>query len=111
MKVLWINHRDIKHPKAGGAERTIYEVGKRLVGKGMELYLLSVNPGNLDEKEEIDGIHIIRIEGNIKIHLLLRSYIKKLNPDVIIDDLAHGVPWLSPWFTKKKVIVFYIYMR
>ena len=24
MKVLWFAHRDIKHPKAGGAERTIY---------------------------------------------------------------------------------------
>ena len=30
MKILWFAHRDIKHPSAGGAERTIYEVGRRL---------------------------------------------------------------------------------
>jgi hypothetical protein len=33
MKILWINHRDPKHPEAGGAEIHIAEVGKRLVRK------------------------------------------------------------------------------
>ena len=47
MKILWFAHRDIKHPKAGGAERTIYEVGKRFSALGIDVNLVCVNPGNL----------------------------------------------------------------
>ncbi len=111
MKILWINHRDIKHPKAGGAERTIFEVGKRFVKKGIEINVLSVNNGELKEREVIEGINYMRVRGNFRIHFLLPFYIRKINPDVIIDDLAHGIPWLSPWFTKRQVIVFFRHLH
>ena len=35
MKILWLAHRDPLNPRAGGAERIIYEVGRRLVVKGI----------------------------------------------------------------------------
>jgi glycosyltransferase involved in cell wall biosynthesis len=111
MKILWFNHRDLKHPLAGGAERTIYEVSKRLVCSGYEIILVTVNPGGLDESEILDGIKIIRINGNIRAHLAVPKIIGKMKPDVIIDDLAHVVPWLSPLFTKKKVIVFFRHLH
>ncbi|MGC8609513.1 MAG: glycosyltransferase family 4 protein [Thermoplasmata archaeon] len=111
MKVLWFAHRDIRHPKAGGAERTIYEVGKRLVKFGINVNVVSVNPGNLAEEEDIDGIKIYRIEGNIRAHFSVGRMIKKIEPDVIVDDLGHAVPWLSPWFTHKKVIVFFRHLH
>ncbi|MGC8620294.1 MAG: glycosyltransferase family 1 protein, partial [Thermoplasmata archaeon] len=65
MRILWFAHRDIKHPRAGGAERTIYEVGRKLVKKNNEVHLVSVNPGNLLPYEIIEGIIIHRIRGNI----------------------------------------------
>ena len=37
--------------------------------------------------------------------------IKKIDPDVIIDDMDHAVPWSSPWFTNKKVIVFFRHLH
>ena len=111
MKILWFNHRDLKHPLAGGAERTIYEVSKRLVSGGYEVILVTVNPGGLEESEILDGIKIIRIKGNIRAHLAVPKIIGKMKPDVIIDDLAHVVPWLSPLFTKKKVIVFFRHLH
>ena len=111
MKILWFNHRDLKHPLAGGAERTIYEVSKRLVSSGYEVILITVNPGGLEESEILDGIKIIRIKGNIRAHLSVPRIIGEMNPDFIIDDLAHVVPWLSPLFTKKKVIVFFRHLH
>jgi len=111
MKVLWFAHRDIKHPKAGGAERTIYEVGKRLAKMNIEIHLVSVNPGNLPDYEIIDGIIIHRIKGNIMAHLFVPKMIKKIGPDVIIDDLAHAVPWISSFFTNKNVIVFFRHLH
>ena len=111
MKILWFAHRDIKHPKAGGAERTIYEVGTRLSKLNIEMHLVTVNPGNLLEYENVDGIITHRIKGNIKAHLYVRKMIKEINPDVVIDDMGHAVPWLSTWFTDKKVIVFFRHLH
>ena len=107
MKILWFNHRDLKHPLAGGAERTIYEVSKRLVSSGYEVNLVSVNPGELEESEVLDGINVFRIKGNIMTHLAVPKIIGKVKPDIVIDDLAHVVPWFSPLFTSTPVIVFF----
>lgn len=111
MKILWFNHRDLKHPLAGGAERTIYEVSKRLVSSGYDVNLVSVNPGGLEESEILDGINVFRIKGNIRAHLAVPRMIGKVKPDVIVDDLAHVAPWLSPLFTKRRVIVFFRHLH
>ena len=41
MKVLWLAHRDPKNPRAGGAERIIYEVGIRLTKDGHQVSVLA----------------------------------------------------------------------
>ena len=111
MKILWFAHRDIKNPKAGGAERTIYEVGTRLSKLNIEINLVTVNPGNLLEYENVDGIITHRIKGNIKTHLSVRKMINKIRPDVIVDDMGHAVPWFSSWFTDKPVIIFFRHLH
>ena len=107
MRILWFNHRDIRHPLAGGAERTIYEVGKRLVMRGHEVHLASVNPGNLPRSEIVDGIIIHRTRGNMAAHLNAPLLARNLKPDTIIDDMAHVVPWFSPLASNARVIVFF----
>jgi glycosyltransferase involved in cell wall biosynthesis len=111
LKILWFGHRDIKHPKAGGAERTIYEVSKRLVKVGYNVTLATVNPGSLRESDGIEGIKVVRVKGNIRAHLYAPLIIKKVKPDIVIDDLAHAVPWLSPYFTDKPVIAFFRHLH
>ncbi|MDP7983113.1 MAG: glycosyltransferase, partial [Conexivisphaerales archaeon] len=83
MRILWFGHRDIKHPRAGGAERTIHEVGRRLATGGHEFFLFSVNPGNLPREEVIDGIRGGRAPGNLAAHFLVPMAIKKVDPDVV----------------------------
>ena len=107
MRILWFNHRDIRHPLAGGAERTIQEVGRRLAIRGHEVHLASVNPGDLPGREVIDGIIVHRTRGNIAAHLNAPSLVRKLGPDTIVDDMAHVVPWFSSFASKARVIVFF----
>lgn len=111
MRLLWFGHRDIKHRNAGGAERTIYEVGRRLAAKGHEFHLVSVNPSDLPAEETIDRIVVHRKRGNLRVHLEVPSIIRKIKPDVIVDDLAHVIPWGSPIFTNESVIAFFHHLH
>ena len=111
MKILWFAHRDIKNARAGGAERTIYEVCSRLCKMQVEVHLVTVNPGNLLNYEIVDGIITHRIKGNVKAHLSVGKMINKIKPDVLVDDMGHAVPWLSSWFTDKPVIVFFHHLH
>jgi len=106
MKILWINHRDPKHPQAGGAEVRIHQIGKRLVKMGHQITLLCEKAPHLPKEEHLDGIHIKRIAGKTLIHLLAPLYLHKHQNeyDIIIDDIAHAVPWYSPKVTRKPVI-------
>lgn len=111
MRILWFNHRDMLHSKAGGAEKTIHEVSKRLVRMGHDVTISSVSSGKLKSFEVVDGVRINRTNGNIRAHIFVRSIIKKVNPDIIIDDLAHVIPWGSAFFTDKPVIVFFRHLH
>ncbi|MEM3666741.1 MAG: glycosyltransferase family 4 protein [Candidatus Bathyarchaeia archaeon] len=106
MKILWINHRDPKHPEAGGAEVHLFEVGRRLVKSGHELTLLAEQfPGSAKE-ESLGGIKVKRMGNKYTLHALTLHYVKRksYNYDVIIDDVAHAVPFWSFRFTSKPVV-------
>ena len=111
MRILWFNHRDIRHPLAGGAERTIYEVGRRLAAGGHDVHLATVNTGDLLREEIIEDITIHRANGNIRAHFMVPRLIKRLKPDIIVDDMAHVIPWCSTFFTDAKVIVFFRHLH
>jgi len=106
MRILWINHRDLKHPQAGGAEVRLYEIARRLVRRSHEITVLCEKAGGLLSEEVLEGIRIKRIGGSASIHLLAPLYVGKHGHeyDVIIDDIAHAVPWYSPLVTKAPVI-------
>ena len=112
MKILWLNHRDMMHPLSGGAERTIYEVGRRLAARGHDLHLLSGGWKGSKRHETMDGIHIHRY-GNRVLPLLVNPVFLRYHKDanVIIDDMAHAAPWFSPWLSKSPGIVFFRHLH
>ncbi|BFH72784.1 glycosyltransferase family 4 protein [Sulfurisphaera javensis] len=99
MKLLFINHRDIFHPQAGGAEGVIYEVGRRLVKKGIEVSWLSEDVGNPDD--ELEGIKFIHAGGKYTLHFISSRYAKDY--DVVIDSVAHAVPFFSYRVNEKSI--------
>lgn len=115
MRILWINHRDPFHPMAGGAEVHLLEVGKRLVQRGHEVTLLAERFDGSEPEEEIGGIRVRRFGGMFTLHIYAPYFVKKNSAefDVIIDDIAHAVPFWSPCFTRRPVvaIVHHVHQR
>ncbi len=106
MRILWINHRDLKHPQAGGAEVRLYEISRRLYKMGVKVVVLSERAGRLPTREVMDGVEVKRMGNSVLIHLAAPIYVLKHGReyDVIIDDIAHAVPWYSPIVTRTPVI-------
>lgn len=95
MRVLWFAHRDIEHSRSGGAERTIFEISRRLVVKGDEVIWASCRfPGGPTETV-LDGVQIERIGSPFVSHFKVAPISRAWRPDVIIDDLGHVVPWFN----------------
>ena len=96
MTILWFAHRDVQNPRAGGAEKTIDEISKRLASYGHDVHLFTVAWKNSPLEATNDRVKIHRTRGNMYTHLVHRSLLKKYrDASVIIDDLGHVVPWSS----------------
>ena len=111
MRILWLAHRDMKNPKAGGAERTILEVGRRLVKDGHEVTLLSGGFKGCNKVDKIDGINVLRYGRKIGVHLVVPILLLKNGYDLVINDLGHAVPWPSTFLEKGKRVVFFRHLH
>ena len=111
MKILWLAHRDPRNPKAGGAERIIYEVGMRLVKNGYQVSVLAGGWKNCVKEENLNGIHIMRCGYRIGPHIALPVHLLKNRYDIIIADLGHAVPWVSPILLRRKIIVSFLHLH
>ena len=112
MKILWASHRDIRNPKAGGSERLIYEVAKRLVLRGHDITWLTGGWNGAKTCERLDGVSIRRYYGQLRPHLALPFVIQHMqNLDVVVDDLSHALPWLSPIITSTPGVAHFYHMH
>ena len=112
MKILWASHRDIRNPKAGGSERLIYEVAKRLVLRGHDITWLTGGWNGAKKSERLDGILIRRYYGQLGPHLALPFVIQQMHDiDVVVDDLSHALPWLSPIITSTHGVAHFYHMH
>jgi glycosyltransferase involved in cell wall biosynthesis len=65
LRVLILNWRDLRHPKAGGAEVLTHEHARRLVARGHEVTLISGAAAGIPSDEVIDGVHVVRRGGAV----------------------------------------------
>ncbi|MEM3191136.1 MAG: glycosyltransferase, partial [Candidatus Parvarchaeota archaeon] len=111
MKILWLAHRDPLNPKAGGAEKIILEVGKRLVRKGYDITVFAGGWRNCSRHEYLEGIHIYRYGYRVLPHFILPVFLLKEDFDLVIADLGHAVPWIIPILLRKKTIVSFLHLH
>ncbi len=111
IRIIWFSHRDVGHPRSGGVEKTIFEVGKRLVKSGNELKWFSVKADSLPSSEIYSGIRVIRLPTNVSAHILVPTILKRQDYDVVVDDMGHAVPWGSENFYKTKGTVFFHHLH
>ena len=113
MKILIFNWRDITHQQAGGAERYIHEIGRRLAKKH-DVTIWCGKYKGCKEVEEIDGIRVVRGGSGIRIgvfdpmiYLLAGwDYLSKLRKkrfDVVIECII-GLPFFTPFFAEARKI-------
>lgn len=106
LRILWFNWRCIKNPAAGGAEVFTHEVAKRLVKKGHEVTLITSQPGNLPEKEEIEGYTVWRKGGKYSVYIKAKKIYEKHfrgNVDIIIDEI-NTLPFFTVKYAREPVI-------
>lgn len=108
MRILFLNWRDIRHPRHGGAEVYNHEVCRRLVAAGHRVELFTAAfPGALPE-EEIDGVRIVRRGRQWTVHL--RAWLRyrrraRAGFDVVVEEI-NTLPFWSPlWAGIPTVLV------
>ncbi len=101
MDLLITNHRDVYHPQAGGAEEVIKEVGRRLVYLGNSVTWFSENVKGRPSMESYEGMTLKRKGGKASVHLY--SIFEARRHEVVIDSVAHAVPFFSYAVNDKTV--------
>ena len=111
MKLLWLAHRDPLHPRAGGAERSISEIGCRLSNTGHEITVLAAGWKGCKKTEVFGGFNIRRFGNSLSLHLYVPLFILKYQPDIIVNDVGHAVPWPSSIYLRKRGIVYFRHLH
>jgi glycosyltransferase involved in cell wall biosynthesis len=104
MKILVLNWRDIKHPRAGGAEVRLHKVYERFVEIGHEVTLLSSSFRGASSCENVNGIDVRRMGSDLthvfKVWRTARELLKTGEYDFLVEDF-NKLPYLSPLWNKK----------
>lgn len=115
MKILWLTWKDHKHPGAGGAEVVSKELTQRLAADGNEVTLLTCGYGDAPSREDLNGVHIVRVGSNRYLHPLQACafYVTRLRNkfDIVIEEV-NAAPYFSVYFGKQsKRFLFYHHLE
>jgi len=110
MKILIFNWRDIKNPKAGGSELYFHEMAKRWIASGNKVSMICGGWKNCKNKENVDGVEIIRVGSPMTLYALspVAFFKMKEEPDIIID-VENGIPFFTQLFVRNKKIFLHIH--
>ena len=107
MRILIFNWQDIKNPLAGGAEVHLHEVFERIAAAGHDVTLFCSRFAGAPEKEEMNGIHVIREGGRSFFNYLVPqkyfSTFKAQKFDLVVDDM-NKIPFYTPLFVKEPLL-------
>lgn len=103
MNILVFSWRDIKHPKAGGAEQVMHEHAKGWVSVGHKVIHFSSKMDGLLKSETIDGIVFVRA-GYQYLGVQIAGFFYYLKNrkriDFVVDEF-HGVPFFTPLYARE----------
>ncbi len=107
MRVLILNERDPRHPKAGGAETHVYEIFGRLVARGWSVTHLAAGFRGGAAREQISGIDVRRL-GPLPLYYpraiaATRRETRADRFDVVVECL-NKVPYYAPVYSAKPVL-------
>ena len=108
MKILILNWRDVRHPRAGGADFRLQQVYAPLVRAGHKVVLYSCAFPGASRTDSIDGIRVFRVGNDWTFAWLcalnLRRWVREHRPDVVVEDL-NKLPFYSPLVYRGPLVV------
>lgn len=110
MRILILNWRDPKNPRAGGAETFTFEVARRLVEAGDEVEWFSAAFPGAAPEEDVSGIRLVRQGKQWSVHWKAFGHYRNSHSkrfDVLIDEV-NTMPFFSPLWCgiPKRMLVF-----
>jgi glycosyltransferase involved in cell wall biosynthesis len=98
LRILILNWRCPRNPKAGGAETLTFEVARRLVATGHSVEWFSASFPGADSEEDLDGVHIVRAGRQWTVHV--RAFLRYWRSarhrfDAVIDEV-NTMPFFAP---------------
>lgn len=98
MRILILNWRCPRNPKAGGAEILTFEMARRLAASGDEVEWFSASFPGAPAEEDLDGVHFVRAGRQYTVHWhAYRHYRGQLRRrfDLVIDEV-NTFPFFTP---------------
>ncbi len=118
LRILVLCARDWQHPRAGGVERYVYEVFRRIAGEGNYVAWLCQNHGGIpfvgrqpETLEQVDGIQIARLGHRALYRAMTGLFFSRMTKpgsvlrqfDVVIDCVT-GRPFPVAKYTATPVV-------
>lgn len=83
-----------------------------LTDRGFEVLVISSAWRGARTSEIVNGVRILRIPTNFGPHLVLPLLLNRFPRfDIVIDDLAHVVPWFSPWLGASRGVAYFRHLH
>ncbi|MBN1307358.1 MAG: glycosyltransferase family 4 protein, partial [Chitinispirillaceae bacterium] len=100
-RILLINWRDIKNPEAGGAEIYYHEIFRRIAAKGCAITVLAHRFRDAPEREEVDGITVIRRGSKFLFNFAIIPFLlrNRARFDLVVEDL-NKIPFFTPLYLR-----------
>jgi len=99
MRIAVLNWRDIRSPGAGGAEEHVWELFRRLAGRGHGIHFISYHFPRAPRLEHLGPIVVHRVGGaynaNYAIALAARRFARANRVDLIVEAL-NKIPFCTP---------------
>lgn len=105
MRIVVLNWRDIRSPRAGGAEVVTHEVAKRLVEHGHDVVWFTSRPDGFPEREAVDGVEVVRQGSELTTRLAAPRFVRRGSWDVIVEEI-NTLPYLAPLWSRTPMLLF-----
>lgn len=104
MRILLLNWRDIRSPRAGGAELLTHEVARRLAASHEVTWFTSRVAGRPTE-EEIDGVRVVRRGSEVTTRLFAPTFGRSAHWDVVVEEI-NTLPYFSSLWSRGPTVLF-----
>jgi len=112
LNIAVFNWRDIRHPKAGGAEAYLHEQARYWVQWGHRVRWFGASFADAPSIESVDGVEIYRSGGEFSVyaHAPL-AYARYMRDADVLIDAENGIPFFTPLFSRipKTLLMFHLH--